>query len=56
VQELLLTHYPERFNLMDADKAWKLMLQTPRHYLDETTFTDWSGTKFVPCPNLNQAQ
>jgi fatty acid desaturase len=53
VQELLLTHYPERFNLMDADKAWKLMLQTPRHYLDETTFTDWSGTKNVPCPNLS---
>jgi fatty acid desaturase len=53
VQELLLTHYPERFNLMDAGKVWKLMLETPRHYLDETTFTDWSGAKAVPCPNLN---
>lgn len=52
VQKLLLTHYPERFNLIDADKAWKLMLQTPRHYLNETTFTDWSGKKFVPCPKL----
>jgi len=52
VQELLLTHYPERFNLMDADNVWKLMLQTPRHYLDETTFTDWSGKKIVPCPKL----
>ena len=56
VQELLLTHYPERFNLMDADKAWKLMLQTPRHYLDETTFTDWTGARLVTCPNLNQAK
>lgn len=52
VQELLLTHYPDRFNLIDADKAWKLMLQTPRHYLDETTFTNWSGKKMVPCPEL----
>jgi len=56
VQELLLTHYPDRFNLMDADKVWKLMLKTPRHYLNETTFTDWSGTKLVPCPNLNNEQ
>ena len=56
VQELLLTHYPDQFNLMDADKAWKLMLETPRHYLDKTTFTDWSGTKLVPCPNLNNTK
>ena len=56
VQELLLTHYPDQFNLMDADKAWKLMLETPRHYIDETTFTDWSGTKLVPCPNLNNTK
>ena len=56
VQELLLTHYPDQFNLMDADKAWKLMLETPRHYLNETTFTDWSGTKLVPCPNLNNTK
>lgn len=54
VQDLLLAHYPEKYNLMDADKAWKLMLETPRHYIDETTFTDWSGTKLVPCPNLNK--
>ena len=56
MQELLLTHYPDQFNLMDADKAWKLMLETPRHYLDKTTFTDWSGTKLVPCPNLNNTK
>lgn len=52
VQELLLTHYPDRFNLIDAGKAWKLMLKTPRHYLNETTFTNWSGKKIVPCPEL----
>ena len=56
VQELLLIHYSDQFNLMDADKAWKLMLETPRHYLDETTFTDWSGTRLVPCPNLNNTK
>jgi fatty acid desaturase len=52
VQELLLTHYPDKFNLMDAGQAWKLMLKTPRHYLDQNTFTDWAGSKIVPCPDL----
>ncbi len=50
VQELLKTHYGDRFNLLDAGKVWQLMLETPRHYLDENTFTDWTGTKSVPCP------
>jgi fatty acid desaturase len=56
VQELLLEHYPEKFNLINAGKAWKLMLQTPRHYLNDNTLTDWTGTKLVPCPNLNNKQ
>ena len=56
VQELLLEHYPEKFNLIDADKAWKLMLETPRHYLNDHTLTDWTWTKLVPCPNLNNQQ
>ncbi len=50
VQELLKVHYPERLNLLDAGEAWHLLLQTPRHYKDENTFTDWSGEKTVPCP------
>ena len=50
VQDILLTHYQDRFNLIEAKKAWSLMLQTPRHYKDEETFTDWSGIKSVPCP------
>ena len=50
VQDLLKAHYGDRFNLLAAEEAWRLMLQTPRHYKDETTFTDWSGTKSVPCP------
>jgi fatty acid desaturase len=50
VQELLKVHYPERLNLLDAGEAWGLLLQTPRHYKDENTFTDWSGEKTVPCP------
>lgn len=56
VQELLLTHYQDKFNLVNAGKAWQLMLETPRHYLDANTFTDWHGTKIVPCPNLNNQQ
>jgi fatty acid desaturase len=50
VQELLKARYFDRFNLVDAGEAWRLMLQTPRHYKNENTFTDWSGTKSVPCP------
>jgi fatty acid desaturase len=50
VQDLLKTYYPDRFNLLSAGEAWSLMLRTPRHYQDENTFTDWSGTKSVPCP------
>ncbi len=53
VQELLNTHYPQRMNLLDAKVAWDLLRQTPRHYKNETTFTDWSGEKAVTCP-LNQ--
>ncbi|MGB5593216.1 MAG: fatty acid desaturase [Crocosphaera sp.] len=50
VQDLLITHYQDRFNLVEAKQAWSLMLQTPRHYKDDYTFTDWSGIKSVPCP------
>jgi fatty acid desaturase len=50
VQELLKIHYPERLNLLNAGEAWRLLMQTPRHYKDENTFTDWSGEKSVPCP------
>ncbi|MDZ8228102.1 fatty acid desaturase family protein [Nostoc sp. ChiVER01] len=49
VRDLLETHYSEHFNLFDAGEAWKLLLQTPRHYKDENTLTDWSGKKSVPC-------
>ncbi|MEH2449953.1 fatty acid desaturase family protein [Nostoc sp.] len=49
VQELLKIHYPERLNLLDAKNAWHLLMQTPRHYKNEDTFTDWSGEKSVPC-------
>jgi fatty acid desaturase len=50
VRELLQTHYPDRFNLLDVGMAWKLLLNSPRHYKDENTLTDWSGEKTVICP------
>lgn len=53
VQELIQTHYPGRMNLLDAGDAWNLLMETPRHYKDENTFTDWSGQNTVTCP-LNQ--
>lgn len=50
VQELLKTHYPERFNLLDAGEAWRLLRETPRYYKDENTLTDRSGENLIPCP------
>jgi len=50
VQALLQAHYGDRFNLLDAGTAWRLLLQTPRHYKDENTFTDWAGKKVITCP------
>lgn len=55
VQELLKTQYSDRFNLLDAGKAWRLLLQTPRHYENENTFTDWLGEKSVTCPLSDHA-
>lgn len=50
LQALLKAQYPERFNLLDAHKAWYLLLNTPRFYQDENTLTDWHGEKSVTCP------
>ncbi|WP_292734375.1 hypothetical protein [Nostoc sp. JL31] len=49
MQELLKIHYPERLNLLNAKDAWNLLMQTPKHYKNEDTFTDWSGKKSVSC-------
>ena len=49
VQELLEIHYPGRMNLIDAGEAWRLLMETPRHYKDEVTFTDSSGEMSVDC-------
>ena len=50
LQELLKTHYPERFNLVNGEQAWHLLMQTPRHYQSDHVLTDWSGEKSVSCP------
>jgi hypothetical protein len=36
VQELLKIHYPDRLNLIDAGEAWRLLMETPRHYQDSS--------------------
>jgi fatty acid desaturase len=51
VQDLLKVHYPDRAGyILDAKEAWRLLLNTPRHYKDENTFTTWSGDRSVTCP------
>ena len=49
VPEVLKIHYPDRLNLIDAGEAWRLLMETPRHYQDQVTFTDSSGTMAVNC-------
>lgn len=56
VQELLQIHYPDRMNLIDAGEAWRLLMQTPRHYKDEVTFTDSLGKMSVNCSILEEYQ
>jgi fatty acid desaturase len=56
VQKLLLELYPERFNLLDARQAWKLLMQTPRYYLNANTFTNICGESIEPCPLSAQAR
>lgn len=55
VQELLQTHYPGRMNLVDASEAWRLLMETPRHYQDEVTLTDSLGKISLTCPLDNSA-
>lgn len=51
VQDLVRLHYPDRSDyVLEAKTAWQLLLNTPRHYLDENTFTNWSGEQSVTCP------
>jgi fatty acid desaturase len=50
VQTLLLQHYPGRFHLLPFSQVWQIMLDTPRHYQDNATFTTWSGDQSMPCP------
>lgn len=50
VQELLQTHYPERYNLIPVGEAWRLLMETPRHYRDEVTLTDRGDRESVTCP------
>jgi fatty acid desaturase len=56
VQELLKTHYPDRYNLLDAGEAWRLLMTTSRHYQDENTFTNWTGDKSATCPLSDSTQ
>ncbi|WP_259701982.1 MULTISPECIES: fatty acid desaturase family protein [Synechococcales] len=50
VRELLLLHYPDRFQLMGPGQAWRLMLSTPRFYRDALTLVNWDGTVTMPVP------
>jgi fatty acid desaturase len=50
VQQLLQTYYPQRLNLLEVGEVWRLLMQTPRHHHNDTTFTNWSAEKFAICP------
>ena len=43
LRELLEIHYPERFNLLDAGDAWRLLMNTSRYHENEQAFIDLSS-------------
>ncbi|MEM8545289.1 MAG: fatty acid desaturase [Cyanobacteria bacterium P01_H01_bin.119] len=54
LQELIQQEYPGRLNLLDATKAWSILMKTPRHYQDNVTFVDWFGNHPIPCPSMKE--
>ena len=50
VRAQLLDIYPEQYHVLGPIQAWKLLISTPRNYLDANTLIDWSGKTPVPCP------
>ncbi|MGC5195802.1 fatty acid desaturase family protein [Aphanothece microscopica] len=50
VRQLLLRHHGDRFNLMGAAEAWRLMLATPRFYRDAGHLISADGAVLVPVP------
>jgi fatty acid desaturase len=53
VQALLKEHYGDRYNLLDISEAWQFLLNTPRHYRNAQTLTDWNGKTAIACPCQN---
>lgn len=52
VRRLLLQLYPDRFQLMPARQAWRLLLRTPRHYRSADTVVSADGERAVRLPRL----
>jgi fatty acid desaturase len=55
VRELLMRHHPERYHLLGAGQAWRLLLSTPRFYRDAHTLTSSDGTITAPVPLVGLA-
>ncbi|MDJ0799679.1 MAG: fatty acid desaturase [Calothrix sp. MO_167.B12] len=50
VRDLLRQHYSDRMGyVVGAVDTWKMLLSTPRHYLDAVTLTDWHGQYQASC-------
>jgi fatty acid desaturase len=43
LRQLLIARHGERYQLLPAGKAWRLLLSTPRHYRDSHTLVGWDG-------------
>jgi hypothetical protein len=51
---LLQERYPDRYQMLEALSAWRLLLATPRHYLDTGTVCSADGRRAVPLPPLHR--
>lgn len=50
LRQLLLLHHPERFRLLGAGQAWRLLLSTPRFYRDAQCLTSLDGSMAAAVP------
>jgi fatty acid desaturase len=52
VRQLLLQRYPDRYQLLEGRRAWRLLLATPRHYRDGGGVCSADGRRAMALPVL----
>ncbi|WP_254938335.1 fatty acid desaturase [Cyanobium sp. Morenito 9A2] len=54
VRKLLIEQYGERYQLVEGQRAWSLLMATPRFYRNATTLVGSDGQGAVPLPEFRR--